>query len=51
MEPKLNPVETTLQRRKRTMIWVKSQIYTDNRAPGIFNIRHFYTVMKTFLFT
>ena len=31
----LNPVETTLQPGKRTTIWVKSQIYTDNKATGI----------------
>ena len=35
IEPILNPVETTLQPRKRTTIWVKSQIYTDNEATGI----------------
>ena len=35
IEPKLNPVETTLQPGKRTTIWVKSQIYTDNEATGI----------------
>ena len=33
--PILNPVETTLQPRKRTTTWVKSQIYTDNEATGI----------------
>ena len=31
----LNPVETILQPGKRTTIWVKSQIYTDNEATGI----------------
>ena len=31
----LNPVETTLQPGKRTTIWVRSQIYTDNEATGI----------------
>ena len=31
----LNPVETTIQPGKRTTIWVKSQIYTDNEATGI----------------
>ena len=36
IEPILNPVETTLQPGKRTTIWVKSQIYTDNKATGIF---------------
>ena len=36
IEPILNPVETTLQPGKRTTIWVKSQIYTDNEATGIF---------------
>ena len=34
IEPILNPVETTLQPGKRTTIWVKSQIYTDNEATG-----------------
>ena len=32
IEPILNPVETILQRGKRTKIWVKTQIYTDNEA-------------------
>ena len=41
MEPELNLVETTLQRRKRTMIWVKSQIYTNNGATGIFQFSPF----------
>ena len=36
IEPTLNPIETTLQPGKRTTIWVKSQIYTDNEATGIF---------------
>ena len=36
IEPILNPVETTLQPGKRTTIWVKSQIYTDNEATGMF---------------
>ena len=31
----LNPVETTLQPGKRTTIWIKSQIYTDNEETGI----------------
>ena len=35
IEPILNPVETILQPRKRTTVWVKSQIYTDNEATGI----------------
>ena len=35
IEPIRNPVETTLQLGKRTTIWVKSQIYTDNEATGI----------------
>ena len=35
IEPILNPVETILQPGKRTTIWVKSQIYTDNEATGI----------------
>ena len=35
IEPILSPVETTLQPGKRTTIWVKSQIYTDNEATGI----------------
>ena len=34
--PILNQVETKLQPGKRTKIWVKSQIYTDNEATGIF---------------
>ena len=35
IEPILNLVETILQPGKRTTIWVKSQIYTDNEATGI----------------
>ena len=35
IEPILNPVETTLQQGKRTTVWVKSQISTDNEATGI----------------
>ena len=35
IEPILNPVETTLQQGKRTTIWVKSHIYTDNKMTGI----------------
>ena len=35
IEPILNPVEAILQPGKRTTIWVKSQIYTDNEATGI----------------
>ena len=35
IEPILNPVETILQPGKRTKIWVKSQIYTENEATGI----------------
>ena len=35
IEPILNPVKTTLQPRKRTTIWVKSQIYTNNEATRI----------------
>ena len=35
IESILNPTETTLQPGKRTTIWVKSQIYTDNEATGI----------------
>ena len=31
-EPILNSVETILQTGKRTRLWVKSQIYTDNEA-------------------
>ena len=34
IEPTLNPVETILQSGKRTTVWVKSQIYTDNEATG-----------------
>ena len=34
IEPILNLVETKLQPGKRTTIWVKSQIYTDNEATG-----------------
>ena len=36
IEPILNPVETILQPGKRTTIWVKSHIYRDNEATGIF---------------
>ena len=36
IEPILNPVKTKLQPGKRTIIWVNSQIYTDNEAKGIF---------------
>ena len=35
IEPILNPVDTILRPGKRTTIWVKSQIYTDNEATGI----------------
>ena len=35
IEPIINPVDTTLQPGKRTTIWVKSQIYTENEATGI----------------
>ena len=35
IEPILNPAETILEPGKRTTFWVKSQIYTDNEAPGI----------------
>ena len=35
IESILNPVEITLQPGKRTTIWVKSQIYTENEATGI----------------
>ena len=35
IEPILNSVETILQPGKRTTIWVKFQIYTDNKATGI----------------
>ena len=35
IEPILSPAETILQPGKRTTIWVKSQIYTDNEATGI----------------
>ena len=34
-EPILNPVDTILQPGKRTTIWIKSQIYTENEATGI----------------
>ena len=34
IDPILNPVETILQPAKRIIIWVKSQIYTDNEATG-----------------
>ena len=36
IEPILNPAETILHPGKRTTIWVKSQIYTDTEATGIF---------------
>ena len=32
IEPILNPAEIILQPGKRTTIWVKSQVYTDNTA-------------------
>ena len=35
IEPILNPVDTILQPKKRTTIWVKPQIYTKNEATGI----------------
>ena len=35
IEPILNPVDTILQPGKRTTIWVKPQIYTENEATGI----------------
>ena len=35
IEPILSPIDTILQPGKRTTIWVKSQIYTDNEATGI----------------
>ena len=35
IEPILNPAETKLQPGKRTTVWVKSQIYTNNEATGI----------------
>ena len=34
IEPILNPVDIILQPGKRTTIWVKSQIYTENEATG-----------------
>ena len=36
IQPILNPVDTILQSGKRTTIWVKSQVYTENEATGIF---------------
>ena len=36
IEPILNPVETILQPGKRTTIWVRSEVYTDNEATEIF---------------
>ena len=35
IEPILNPAETILQPGKRTTTWVKSWIYTDNKATGL----------------
>ena len=35
IEPILNTAETILQPAKRTKIWVKSQIYTDNEATAV----------------
>ena len=35
IQPRLNPAETILQTVKRTTIWLKSQIFTDNEATGI----------------
>ena len=36
IEPILNTVQTIMQPGKRTTIWAKSQIYTDNETKGIF---------------
>ena len=36
IEPILNPVDTILQTEKRTTIWIKSQVYTENEATGTF---------------
>ena len=36
IEPILSSVETILQPRKRTTIWVNSHIYTKNEATGMF---------------
>ena len=36
IESILNPVETILQRVKRSTFWSNSQIYTDNKTTGIF---------------
>ena len=35
IEPIINPVDSILQPGKRTTIWVKSRIYTENEATGI----------------
>ena len=35
IEPIINLVDITLQPGKRTTIWVKSQIYTENEATGM----------------
>ena len=35
IEPILNPADTILQPGRRTTIWIKSQIYTENEATGI----------------
>ena len=35
IEPIINPAEIILQPGKRTTIWIKSQIYTENEATGI----------------
>ena len=36
IEPIINPIDTILQPGKRTTVWVKSQIYKENEATGIF---------------
>ena len=48
--PIINPVDTILQRGKRTTIWVKSQIYTENEGTGIIQPLHFWMMMKIFVF-
>ena len=50
IEPKLNPVETTLQRGERTTIWVKLPTYTDNEATVFNSLLQFKMTTKIFAF-
>ena len=46
IEPRQNLVGTILQPCKQTTISVKSQIYSDNEATRIINLRHFWRMKK-----